>query len=91
MTTHLTPEIDSQLQLLPPLESGDRLSRPEFERRYEAASHIRKAELIEGVVYVASPFKYSWIALTSKDTDCKERMAEAVALAPARVVTMGIL
>ncbi|MFB2978589.1 Uma2 family endonuclease [Microseira sp. BLCC-F43] len=39
---------------IPPLESGDRLTRDEFERRYNAASDIRKAELIEGVVYVAS-------------------------------------
>ena len=43
---------------LPPLESGDRLTRPEFERRYTAAPHIRKAELIEGVVYVASPLRH---------------------------------
>ncbi|HAA26661.1 MAG TPA: hypothetical protein DCE56_01980 [Cyanobacteria bacterium UBA8553] len=40
-----------------PLESGDRLTRPEFERRYLAAPHIRKAELVEGVVYVASPVR----------------------------------
>jgi hypothetical protein len=39
----------------PPLESGDRLSRAEFERRYAAHPEIKKAELIEGVVYVASP------------------------------------
>ncbi|MFN8494263.1 MAG: Uma2 family endonuclease [Caldilineaceae bacterium] len=39
----------------PPLESGDRLSLPEFERRYHAHPEIKKAELIEGVVYVASP------------------------------------
>ncbi|AFY32317.1 Uma2 family endonuclease [Calothrix sp. PCC 7507] len=42
----------------PPLESGDRLNRPEFERRYAAAPHIRKAELIEGIVYVASPLRH---------------------------------
>ena len=41
-----------------PLESGDRLSRSEFERRYLAAPHIKKAELIEGVVYVASPLRH---------------------------------
>ena len=41
-----------------PLENGDRLSRSEFERRYLAASHIKKAELIEGVVYVASPLRH---------------------------------
>ena len=36
------------------LESGDRLSRVEFERRYGAMPQLKKAELIEGVVYVAS-------------------------------------
>jgi hypothetical protein len=40
----------------PRLESGDRLSRTEFERRYAQAPHL-KAELIEGVVYVASPVR----------------------------------
>lgn len=43
---------------VPPLESGDRLSRAEFERRY-AAMPDTKAELIEGVVYVASPVRLS--------------------------------
>ena len=42
---------------VPPLESGDRLTRPDFERRYQAMPHIKKAELIEGVVYVASPVR----------------------------------
>jgi Uma2 family endonuclease len=41
----------------PPLNSGDRLSRAEFERRYEAHPEIQKAELIEGVVYVPSPIR----------------------------------
>ncbi len=35
-----------------PLENGDKLTRAEFERRYEAMPHLKKAELIEGVVYV---------------------------------------
>jgi len=43
---------------LPPLESGDRLTRPEFERRYHAMPHVKKAELIEGVVYVPSPLRF---------------------------------
>jgi Uma2 family endonuclease len=43
----------------PPLESGDRLTQSEFERRYIAATHIHKAELIEGIVYVASPARYN--------------------------------
>ncbi|NET09426.1 MAG: Uma2 family endonuclease [Merismopedia sp. SIO2A8] len=42
---------------IPPLESGDRLTRTEFERRYEATPEKFKAELIEGVVYVASPVR----------------------------------
>jgi Uma2 family endonuclease len=58
MTAYLPPQIHSKTQLLPPLESGDRLTRPEFERRYTAAPHIKKAELIEGVVYVASPLRF---------------------------------
>ena len=43
---------------IPPLENGDRLTRYEFERRYTAMPHIKKAELIEGVVYVASPLRF---------------------------------
>lgn len=46
----------SKLTILP-LENGDRLSRFEFERRYEAMPHLRKAELIEGIVYMASPLR----------------------------------
>jgi hypothetical protein len=41
-----------------PLENGDRLSRYEFERRYQAMPNLRKAELLEGVVYImASPLR----------------------------------
>ena len=40
-----------------PLENGDRLTRAEFERRYQAMPQIKKAELIEGVVYMASPVR----------------------------------
>lgn len=43
---------------IPPLESGDRLTCPEFERRYNAMLNVKKAELIEGVVYVASPLRF---------------------------------
>jgi hypothetical protein len=41
----------------PVLESGDRLTRAEFHRRYCARPDIKKAELVEGVVYVASPVR----------------------------------
>lgn len=47
----------SGIQILP-LENGDRLSRHEFERRYTAMPHLKKAELIEGVVYIASPVRH---------------------------------
>jgi hypothetical protein len=44
---------------LQPLENGERLAAPEFLRRYETMPHIKKAELIEGVVYMGSPVRYS--------------------------------
>lgn len=43
---------------VPLLENGDRLTRPEFERRYAAMPHLKKAELIEGVVYMPSPVRH---------------------------------
>jgi Uma2 family endonuclease len=48
-----TPEGDAPE--IPPLENGDRLTRAEFERRYDAMPGLKKAELIEGVVYMPSP------------------------------------
>src|SRR5438094_6328991 len=42
---------------LEPLENGDRLTAPEFLRRYEAMPHVKKAELIEGTVYMPSPVR----------------------------------
>lgn len=38
-----------------PLVAGDHLTRDEFERRYHAMPHVKKAELIEGIVYMPSP------------------------------------
>ncbi len=43
---------------VPPLRNGDRLTRDEFERRYDAMPHLKKAELIEEVVYVPSPIRF---------------------------------
>jgi len=43
---------------IPPLENGDRLTWPEFAQRYYAMPSHRKAELIDGVVYMASPVRY---------------------------------
>jgi Uma2 family endonuclease len=37
---------------IPRLENGDKLNRYEFERRYNAMPDLKKAELIEGIVYI---------------------------------------
>jgi Uma2 family endonuclease len=39
------------------MENGDRLTRDEFERRYEAMPNLKKAELIGGIVYMPSPVR----------------------------------
>ena len=62
MTTLDAPTLESEVPVLggaePLLEAGDRLSRDEFERRYERMPHVKKAELIEGIVYMPSPARY---------------------------------
>ena len=50
---------DRRSATLPPLENGDRLTRAEFERRYEAMPELKKAELIEGAVFMPSPVRLS--------------------------------
>jgi hypothetical protein len=41
-----------------PLENGDRLTRSEFERRYAAMPEGCNAQLIEGIVYMASALRF---------------------------------
>ena len=43
--------------LVQPLESVDNLGAIEFLRRYEAMPDVKKAELIEGTVYMSSPVR----------------------------------
>ncbi len=43
---------------IPPLRNGDHLSGEEFLRRYEAMPDLKKAELIDGRVYIDSPDSY---------------------------------
>src|SRR5262249_5685877 len=52
-----TESLPPRPEEIPPLENGDQLTRAEFERRYEAMPHLKKAELIEGVVFVPSPVR----------------------------------
>jgi hypothetical protein len=42
---------------IPPLRDGERLSRDEFERRYDAMPEDTRAELMEGVVHMPSPVR----------------------------------
>jgi len=44
----------------PLLEPGDQLSQVEFERRYHAMPDCKKAELIEGIVYMPSPVRWDF-------------------------------
>ena len=47
------------MPLPPALENGDRLTRCEFERRYALRPDLKKAQLIEGVVYMPSPVGFA--------------------------------
>src|SRR3954465_453018 len=40
---------------IPVLENGDSLDAREFLRRFEALPHVKKAELVEGIVFMGSP------------------------------------
>jgi hypothetical protein len=42
-------------QRIPPLVAGDKLTRAEFLRRWEAHPEIKNAELIGAIVYISSP------------------------------------
>ncbi len=55
LTIPATPSADPSH--VPPLRHGERLTRDEFERRYEAMPHVNKAELINGVVSMPSPVR----------------------------------
>lgn len=60
MATSITNTIRADFcsEGLPPLEPGDRLTRAEFERRWEAMPNLKRAELIEGVVYMAAVVRH---------------------------------
>jgi Uma2 family endonuclease len=57
-TSPVNPAASSVDDEILPLENGDRLTRAEFERRYDAMPDLKKAELIEGVVYMGSPVSH---------------------------------
>src|SRR4051812_11266909 len=54
----VTTTSDVRNPRVPPLEEGQVLSRDEFERRNHAMPKHIKAELIEGVVFIATPRRF---------------------------------
>ena len=51
------PATSPRLRKLLPLQPGDRLTRAEFERRWDAMPQLKNAELINGVVYMAAALR----------------------------------
>src|SRR3954471_22097944 len=89
--------------LPPPLENGEHLDADEFLRRYEAMPEIKKAELIQGRVYMAFPVSIEhhgrpenilqgWVALYSSATPGVEGATNStVRLGPRNVPQPDIL
>lgn len=50
--------LEMESDSVPQLENGAHLSSKEFLRRYEAMPELKKAELIAGIVYMASPVRF---------------------------------
>jgi Uma2 family endonuclease len=61
ISSKLTPMVPSApvaRERIPKLQNGDHLTLAEFERRYSADPLVKKAELIDGIVYMASPTRF---------------------------------
>lgn len=58
-TTQAVPVPVVAQAAVPRLHNGDRLTRVEFERRYLAMPEVKKAQLIEGIVYMPSPVRHT--------------------------------
>ena len=61
MATLVAPSKPARRELpprrIPPLENGAHLTAAEFLRRHQAMPEVKKAELVNGVVYMASPVR----------------------------------
>ncbi len=57
--TQPTPRRRARAAGPPPLTAGDRLTRAEFEHIYQAHPEVKRAELVEGVVYMPSPVHFT--------------------------------
>jgi Uma2 family endonuclease len=67
----------TQVDRIPPLENGDRLHADEFERRWEAMPDLKRAELIDGTVYIAHPTQHRLIDPTFPPLENGDRMTRA--------------
>src|SRR6266404_7494846 len=56
-TLTVQPDASEPALSEPLLEAGDRLTREDFERRYHRMPRLKKAELVEGIVYTPSPVR----------------------------------
>jgi Uma2 family endonuclease len=56
-----------QKPVVPLMENGDHLNRLEFEQRWEAMPQLKKAELIEGTVYMAAALSHDFHSLPHFD------------------------
>ena len=73
-----------------PLESGELLHSREFLRRYERMPQVKKAELIEGIVYMGSPVStnhaipdgmiHGWLALYAAHNPSVQFMPNATVI-----------
>lgn len=79
-TTGQAPSGANGVPAILPLQNGDQLTREEFHRRYEAMPHVKKAELIEGVVYMPSPVNHQ--QHSNPDFDLVGWLATYVAFTP---------
>jgi Uma2 family endonuclease len=59
IANRVTPSILKPARI-PPLQNGDQLDREEFERRWDAMPDLKKAELIEGTVYIAAALSHDF-------------------------------
>jgi hypothetical protein len=86
----LQPSVARRKKFIPPLQNGDTLDQKTFHERYQAMpSHVR-AELIGGIVYMASPMKRPhgthgsklnyWLCSYEEDTPGTEVLAGATSI-----------
>ncbi len=54
----MTKNIINPSHFFPPLENGDQLTRIAFEQRYDRMPNLKKAELIEGIVYMPAALRF---------------------------------